>query len=85
MTTPWNKGLDQRTGLPVVKRSRNRWNRFKRGVLNALRGGYLVRPSTCPVCQRQVLVRAFPADGDNVYIVKWFCVKCQPKGDIKWK
>ena len=78
--TPWNKGLDQRTGLPPNAKLRAAWAAHRRRLREALRCGILERPALCDKCGRETFTHAHSRDYRQPLIVDWLCKRCQPKG-----
>lgn len=77
--TPWNKGLDQRTGLPPNEAERSVWSAVRRTIREAIRCGILDRPKVCSTCAQERFTHAHAADPKRPLDVEWYCKDCQPK------
>jgi len=82
--TPWNKGLDQRTGRKRNPEAQVKLYTWRRMIHAAVDVGLLTRPSRCPECGKEGRTYAFPRKGRTVsgpLAANWRCHACQPKGN----
>jgi hypothetical protein len=52
-------------------------------LLNAIRGGLLVRPSRCSRCRRAGRIEAHHHDYTKPLVVEWLCKPCHAKADAE--